>query len=1057
MDTLCRIELLGGLRVRLAGRLITRFRTQKTGALLAYLAYYGRQAHTRDALGELFWPALEPGAARNNLSTALSSLRRMLEPPGALAGGTLLADRLHVRLNPAAFSTDVAAFEQALQAAKRAETDAARKPLLETAIAVYGGPLLAGYENEFWIGAEQERLHRLFLAAQAQLARIDPVTAPGSSFGGGKKRACAVLPGPPPLGTVSFLRTEWEDAAAFQQTVPQAFSMISAGRQALLQAEFRRLGGYEVEATATMSLVAFAGVRDALECALACRQGLAEQAWPAPAGRPKERMALDVGDVEWEEDTYRGDVLLRVAQLLAGAQAGQILGTEALVRLLRLDQDAVAQFTDLGMYRLSAGASSERLFQVDLRDRETGSFPPPKLAAAYTGSLPPALTRFFGREEEIDRLVGLLTAKGMRLLTLTGVGGVGKTRLALEVARALLPALWGSFWFLPLEAEPEALFLPTTLLRHLGLTPTAKGEHLEQAVAFLNHLDAPVLLVVDNFEHLAEEGAALIQALLERAPRLTCLVTSRHLLGIDGEHEWIVAPLPPPCGAETPEALLQFPAAQLFLDRAQAARPDFQITDANASAVARLCKELEGLPLALELASAQALTMTPTEMLASLGARFDFLAARPARRRLMPARHRTLRSAILWSYELLPAHLQRFFVRLSVFRGGWTTTAAAAIGETSSVRDDLADLRARSFLQADTASDGVTTRFRMLETLRAFADEALSPTERIDVKNRSLRYFLALVREAQVEKQDRRTGQWLEELEAELDNLRAALEWGQEKEADAEASLQLASESWMFFRIRGYFREGQRYLTAILAREALQTPSRPRADALNGVGALAQMQGDYEAARTSYEASLAVWQVLDHKKGMAAMGNNLGLIAELQGDYARARALHEQSLQVRRELGDQPGIAASLHNLGVLMQMQGDLSQAKTLYEQSLALKRKLENGPGVASSLNNLGNIAHAQGDFAASKAYHEESLALRRQMQDRQGIAASYNNLGTVAEAEGALDTACALYKQSLALKRELGDQPGIAETLKNLANVALARGQTELAQKYLSEVCP
>jgi predicted ATPase len=434
----------------------------------------------------------------------------------------------------------------------------------------------------------------------------------------------------------------------------------------------------------------------------------------------------------------------------------------------------------LGIYRLQGGRALERLFQVEYPEMKQRRFGPLRVEAGYAHQLPVQFTRFFGREDELTRLEEILLEEKPHLLTLTGPGGSGKTRLALEAARQLIEPFGGAVWFVPLQDLTDPGLLPGAIAASLRLPRLPQVEPLEQVVEVLSR--QPSLLVLDNFEHLLGSGLmvndsmvygstinhqpsaiSLVRTLLERVPSLTLLITSRQVLNLTGEREFYVSPLPTPGGEDTPEWLLRCPSVQLFVDRAQKVRPDFQVTPANAPAVSELCYRLEGIPLALELAAARVQVLTPVQMLAQLEHRFDFLVSR---KRDEARRHQTLRAAMDWSYQLLSPELQRFFARLSVFRGGWTLEAAAAVASDewqvtsdespitshqspviSNALDTLAQLQECSLVQAEEA--GAEMRFRMLETLREYAGEQLASEEQAALRERHADYFLHWVEEAE--------------------------------------------------------------------------------------------------------------------------------------------------------------------------------------------------------------------------------------------------------------------------------------------------------------------
>jgi predicted ATPase/DNA-binding SARP family transcriptional activator/transposase len=635
-----------------------------------------------------------------------------------------------------------------------------------------------------------------------------------------------------------------------------------------------------------------------------------------------------------------------------------------------------------------------------------------------TGNLPPQLTRFFGRETEIAQLCAMLEQGGgespsleARLITLTGPGGSGKTRLAIEVGARVMAAWGGRVWLVLLQDLAAAQRIPAAIRDVLGLPRSAGADAVEQVVVALSRL--PTLLLLDNFEHLVEEGAAIVRSLLERASTLTCLVTSRRRLGLAGEREFLVPPLP------------ARPSIQLFVDRAQAARPDFAVTAANSGAITDLCARLEGIPLALELAAARATVMTPEEMLGHLAHRFDFLVNR---RRNATPRHQTLWTALAWSYQLLAPDLQRFFRQLYLFRGGWTVEAAAAVCEESRALECLEMLRESSLVLVEQR--GETSRFRMLETLREFAQELLSEEERLALEQRHAAYFLALAQETEPGLFGSDQKRLLDRLDDEHDNLRAVLAWSQapdpestEATARAETGVCLAGLLWWFWWVRGHAREGGDWLQQTLARsEPLgRTPSR--AKALYGAGGLAWVQGKHAVGRPLMDASVAMWRELGDSRGLAFALRALGWVALDQGDYAVGRAAVEESLEIYRVLDDKVGIGRSLNFLGCAAYFLEEYDRARALLEDGLALCRETNDEAILGMTLHALGKVARRQGRHSEARACYEESLTVRLHIDDKRGLAQVMEVLAEAAFVDGDPEHAARLLGAAEACRESLG----------------------------------
>ncbi|HLV80300.1 MAG TPA: tetratricopeptide repeat protein, partial [Chthonomonadaceae bacterium] len=545
---------------------------------------------------------------------------------------------------------------------------------------------------------------------------------------------------------------------------------------------------------------------------------------------------------------------------------------------------------------------------------------------------------------------------------------------------------------------------------------------------------------------------SVVWTLLQRVPCLHCLVTSRQPLSLPGEQAIPVLPLPIPTLEEPAPAsslltthLLTYPSVALFVDRAQAARSDFQITPGNALQIAAICQKLEGIPLAIELAAARARTLTLTQILERLSERFELLASRKGDK---GERHRSLWAAIDWSYHLLAPDLKRFFARLSVFRDGWRLEAAEAVCEEPLALDYLSQLRAYSLILAEESPE--TIRFRMLETLREFAGEVLPPDDRASLSDRHRDHFLRFAEEAEKAFFSADQARWLQLLEQEHENMRASLRWCQMNTDSQEAGLRLAGSLWRFWDMGGYWSEGRKHLQSLLSHGAARAKTPARAKALHGAASLAMRLGDYAAARTLFEQSLAIEQELGDKKSLAASLNGLGNVAVNQGDYAAARLLYEQSLTMARETGDKKVVALSLGNLGHLLYLQSDYAGARALHEQSLAMERELGDRWGIAFTLHGLGALAADEGDPAAARDLYAESLDIRREIGDRWGTALSLHNLGSLAQQRGDFKAARDLYAESLSIRREIGDKRDIAYSLEALAEITARQEQAEVAAR-------
>lgn len=644
-------------------------------------------------------------------------------------------------------------------------------------------------------------------------------------------------------------------------------------------------------------------------------------------------------------------------------------------------------------------------------------------------------------------------AGDVRLVTLSGPAGSGKTRLAVEAARRAAAYFTGGIFFVPLASLRDADQLFEVIAGVLGLSSPAPAVSVrEQVIATLRDRP-PTLLLLDNFEQIVDKGASLVRALLENAPCLFFVITSRQLLQIEGERHVPVSPLPTPAHPGTPERLSEFASVQLFVDRARSARRDFQLSARNAAAVALLCARLEGIPLALELAAAWAQTLTPAQMLDRLDKRFDLLISR---RRDTPDRHATLRAAIEWSYQLLPPDLRIFFAQLSVFRGGWTLEAAEAITGEANALAFLAELKERSLLVTEeTTGAAAAMRFRMLETLRDFAAYQLNllPDDAAaHLLQRHTAYFAVLSERAERGLHGAEATTWLDRLESEHDNFRAALEWSSSSSNDparTDFGLRIAGALHRFWYIRGYLAEGRRWLSAVLTAPGAEEPTITRGMALSAAAGLAGVHGAPEASYALHMEALATQRLCNDQRGIAYSLCQLGLIASGQNRFSEARKLYEESLVLCGEIGDEGNKAHVLKCLGNNTLREGDPAAAEALFQESLAMYRRFGDKRGIAMVLGELAQMAQTvQKDYSRAETYLREHLLLAQQMKDVVHTARALSSLGKLAQEQGDFASAHARFVESLDMFRDGDYESEIVFLLESFVSLADAQGLAERA---------
>jgi predicted ATPase/DNA-binding SARP family transcriptional activator/class 3 adenylate cyclase len=848
--------------------------------------------------------------------------------------------------------------------------------------------------------------------------------------------------------TLTFLLTDIEGSTRLWVQHPEAMGAALARHDALLVQAIRDHGGTVLKqrGEGDSGFAVFSRATDAVAAALALQRALGQEPWPGEV-RLRVRMALHTGEAQWRDGDYYGLAVNHCARLRAVGHAGQTLLSQTTAALLREHLPEGMSLRDLGRHRLKDLQRAESIYQLVHSDLPT-EFPSLRSLEAFEHNLPLQLTRFIGRAREIAAVKGLL--ENARLLTLTGAGGCGKSRLALQVGADLLEEYEEGVWLVELAALSDGALVPQTVATALGVRETP-GRALPQTLVDTLR-PRQVLLLLDNCEHVLPACAQLTESLLQACPRLRVLATSREALGLLGEQSYRVPPLslPEPRRLPSLERLQEFEAVQLFTDRAGLGQATFALTAANAASVVQVCQRLDGMPLAIELAAARVKALPVEKIHQLLDDMFRLLTG--GSRTALP-RHQTLRATIDWSYHLLTEVERVLLRRLSVFAGGWTLAAAEAVCapegvETWEVLDLLTSLVEKSLvLYEERGGEG---RYRLLETVRQYArDRLLEAGEAEAVQRRHRHWFLALAEAAAPELLGTEQVAWLERLEADHDNFRTALERSGQHEP--EGALRLAGALWHFWMVRGYLGEERERLGAALqAAEGHEELRRSvtRARALDGAGVLANLQGDYTEARPLLEESLAIFREQGDKQGIALCLSHLGFTAYQQGDYSEARSLLEESLATLSELGDKGDIAFSLMHLGSVAYEQGDYAEAHSLYEEGLTISRDGGNKWGIALSVSGLGLIAYEQGDYAKARSLFEESLTIRRELGYTWGIAFSLNHLGLLACVQGDYAGAGSLFEESLAIYRDLGNKQGIAESLESLARLAAQGREWERA---------
>lgn len=1011
------IKLLGQFEATYDGVRQLHFPTVKAQALLAYLlveeSLQPGVEHQRTNLMLLLWPDILPSSAQSNLRQTLYRLRQVLPELEAKPGRSeplLISNRQYVSINPLVeYQLDVAEFEQAIRRSEQEPLEQ-RMATLTEAVDLYRGDLLAdvyiqdSQAFEQWAEQKREGIRRNALAA---LYQIGEYALDNKSYSQAEEVARRQI-------VIDELHE-----VAYQQLMA---ALAASGQRNEALTEFNGLKRLLADELGVEPMVGTTMIAEAI------RQG---QHDPRSALGPSRPLTLETDSVERPPEQILPDTAetddSSTSRYLAAINQTDLLVNDDRV-LLPADRNGHSLTED--------GAAGQQFIE------------PPS-------NLPYELNSFVGRQEQLSAICGLFEQEKARLVTLTGPGGVGKTRLAVRVASELRPRFPDGVWLVELARLNNPILIAQLTVRTFDLVEEARQTRMQTLIEYLR--SRKLLLVLDNCEHLIEDVARFAQSLLRASPGLSILATSRELLGAEGETVWVLPPLSAPDPEEevTPETLGQYEATDLFLERASSVQPNFRINHQNALAVAQVCAYLDGIPLAIELAAARLRALSVEDIVTRLDDRFRFLVGS----RTSEPRQQTLQALTDWSYELLPKKERKLMRRLSVFTGGWSLPAAEAVCsgreiEEKEVLDLLTQLVDKSLVLTELHKGII--RYGFLETIRQYAANRLEKAGEVDeYTEKHAQYYLMLAQECYSKCWGTDQGIYLDRLESEHDNLRRAMEHLLDEDPSGEALLLMAGSLWRYWEVRGYINMGRYWITLALKENPNASPYA-RANGLRGAGILARQQGDYVEAKADHEESLALFRQLgpEYNLAIARQLDALGEIEQYYGNYEAAAALHQESLALQQELGDKEGVAASLAHLGVIARERGRYDEAERLLQESLQLNRELGDRLRISVDLNNLGFVATRRCHYERALAYHEEAVQQYRDLNNKLGISESLLNMGDVAKNQGDFQQSLDFYNESLALKKELGDRRGIARTNARLATAALLRGDYQQARELADE---
>lgn len=845
---------------------------------------------------------------------------------------------------------------------------------------------------------------------------------------------------------VTFLFTDLEGSTRLWESLPEIMPEIIARHDRVLKDLIENYRGRVFKTVGDACCAVFSRAEDAIMSALEMQHAIEAEDWGL-VGKLHMRIALYTGSADERSGDYFGQSVNRVARLLSSTHGGQITLSDTTSQALRQTLPAQAKLLDLGQHRFKDLIRSEHVFQL-LAPGLRSEFPRLNSLDAHRTNLPTQATPFVGRQQEVADLCELVIHSDARLITLTGPGGTGKTRLALQTAAELADQHKDGVYFVPLSTAKSVSDFITEVARTLGLREDTSGTLPDAIEGYLH--ERHLLLVLDNFEQVVEAGSALA-SILNECRKVNVIVTSRTPLQLYGEHEYEVRPLPAPGvnRQSSLDMLLTCDSVVLFLHRARSVKRDFVLNTDNAPTVAEICHRLDGLPLAIELAAAKIKLLPPKALLARLmsgpGAGLRLLTGGA---RDLPERQQTLRATIDWSYRLLNPSDQMLFSRLAVFSGGWTIDAAEYVCNVSGEADvftALTSLVGNSLVRT-VDDEGDEARFAMLETIREFSVELMvSSGNEGGLRKAHRDYFLRLVQDAPSNLSGSEQDHWLQLFDLEHDNIRTAIRYSLDQ-GDGEAAAQLALSASRFWKMRGHFHEGRRWLKQVLELPHLRGPLRGRL--LYRSGSLAADQSDYTQARLLLTEAMEVARDAQDKETLADALNMLGATAVACGDDAQAESLFRESLTLTREIGDSWGSAACLINLGNISLAADRYEEAHLQFEESLALWKILDDKWGIAFCLGSLGTLAVYRRQFHEARGLLTESLQIRTTVGDKLGKALAMGMLGLNEGHLGDIPKAEELLLEALKLCKELGNTEHTLATLQYLATVHALDGDMSRA---------
>ena len=851
-----------------------------------------------------------------------------------------------------------------------------------------------------------------------------------------------------PTGTVTFLFTDIEGSTKLSQDFPDTYHDLLERHNEILQNAVESVNGFVFKTVGDAFCCAFQKTEDAIRAAVQAQKKFNSE--NRDDTFIKVRMGIHKGNAEWVGNDYMGYITLaRTSRIMSAANGSQVLISDDAYESVKEFIEMEISFRDLGERRLKDLIQPMKLYQI-LSDGILSEFPPLQTLDARPNNLPVQLTSFIGREKEMADIKKIL--KDSRLVTLLGSGGSGKTSLAMHVGADVIDSFAGGVFISEFANVSDPSLIRQTLMNTLGINE-AKGQSPDKTLTEYIK-DREMLLIFDNCEHLIHDCASLAEMLLSSCPDLKIIATSREAFNSSGEKTYRVPSLshPDPNIDYTPEKLNQYESVRLFIERALVLNQNFMVTNENAPALAQICFQLDGIPLAIELAAARIKVLSVEGINERLNDRFKLLTG--GKRTALP-RQQTLKAMIDWSYNLLSEKEKILFQRLTIFTGGWTMESAEEICSDEMIDeyeflDLMENLSDKSLIKVVEKTDGF--RYTMLETIKKYGDELLSGSgKKSELMEKHFMYFKRFADKSDERLTGSNQKEWVKRFDSEIGNLRDSLNWSLKNKP--ESALMMSVNMTKFWEIRSYFSEALEFLRKS-SEQADTSDSLLKANALHSQGLFNIYQGNYSDSKKLLEKCLKIFRELNNKDGEAKTLLAIGTIALFESDYEKLNILSEESLKLSEEIKNKSYSARIIQNLAVSLMQKGEFDSARDKFNESLSFYRELNDTVQIAKIIGNIGVLEFWLRNFDKARIAYEESLQVRIEMGDRHGTAIALTNLGAVAISIKEYEEAERLIGESLQIIRELGDKRIIVTTLTNLGMTAFYRRDFSKAVKLFRE---